>query len=451
MARSTTSGFDGEGSLLLTLFGVDPSDFEDQRTLSRPFDPYLAIVSEGTTNELDLLLDDLCADWLSSFTRKPNPEKQQNFIECMRAVLVNLISARLRDPIMTVGISRSKGRLDTEQRYNPDFMTVRYFLQVLDFLALRGLITWVSKGYQNNGLAEVSRYRLSGDATLPPQLLAMKTSAFGIGRRKELVQLKNSKKQLMKYQDTPETTSMREALVRINAVLASAEIKMSGSRHASVGHEDSYLGQGTQLYRVFNNGSFEEGGRFNGGWWQNEIKGHRPRVTINGARTIEADYRGLHPSILFAKRDLPIPDDPYALVPGVSASLALRRHAKTTFNALLNAGSGGTDEPKGFDAEEFGMSADKFRQSVAEAYPMLPGIFKAGLGLRLQREESELAEQVILHFVDKGVPILPIHDSFIVEACYQDELVTTMTDQFYSKYGRPITVTIKDGTHGIGK
>ena len=37
------------------------------------------------------------------------------------------------------------------------------------------------------------------------------------------------------------------------------------------------------LYRPFNNGSFEEGGRFYGGWWQSVPKEFRPSITIRQA------------------------------------------------------------------------------------------------------------------------------------------------------------------------
>ena len=44
------------------------------------------------------------------------------------------------------------------------------------------------------------------------------------------------------------------------------------------------------LRRVFNRDSFEMGGRFYGGWWQNIPSAYRSVITINGYRTVEADY-----------------------------------------------------------------------------------------------------------------------------------------------------------------
>ena len=52
------------------------------------------------------------------------------------------------------------------------------------------------------------------------------------------------------------------------------------------------------LRRVFGRGSFERGGRFYGGWWQNIPSAYRSVISINGKPTIEMDYSQYHPNIL---------------------------------------------------------------------------------------------------------------------------------------------------------
>ena len=121
--------------------------------------------------------------------------------------------------------------------------------------------------------------------------------------------------------------------------------------------------------------------------------------------------------MLLAKAGHPIPDDPYSLVAGVSQSKELREHAKTTLAALLNAPSGNTKEPRNFDEDKHGMTADAFRQSLHVAFPMLQGLLGQNTGMRLQRDESDLAELVMLHFIDQGLPILPIHDGPVALSC----------------------------------
>ena len=54
---------------------------------------------------------------------------------------------------------------------------------------------------------------------------------------------------------------------------------------------------------MLNNNSWEEGGRFYGGWWE-LISEHRQGIRIYGERTIELDYRGLHIVFLYALKNI---------------------------------------------------------------------------------------------------------------------------------------------------
>jgi hypothetical protein len=40
--------------------------------------------------------------------------------------------------------------------------------------------------------------------------------------------------------------------------------------------------------------------------------------------------------------------------------------------------------------------------------------FYTGVGLRLQRLDSDIAEKILLHFAQSGIAILPLHDSFLM-------------------------------------
>jgi len=235
---------------------------------------------------------------------------------------------------------------------------------------------------------------------------------------------------------------MRANLRRLNDLLKGTDIALTRPANPLTDFNDKYSGQKTELYRVFNNGSFQQGGRFYGGWWQHAKRYVRPYVTIDGQPTAEADFKGLHPAILFAKAKLDIPSDPYALVPGITENETLRDHAKTTFLALLNADST-TKEPRNFDSAAHGMTAEAFRQRVKDAFPMLPGVFGTGIGRYLQREDRDMAEQIMLHFADMGVPVLTVHDSFIVAADHKNALVRVMEVVFHDRYGQKPNMALK--------
>ena len=254
-----------------------------------------------------------------------------------------------------------------------------------------------------------------------------------------------SEDRLCGYDDTPETMAMRARLDEINAKLDATDIDTA--RPLSI-HDKGpdYKGRKVRLHRVFNRGSFDHGGRFYGGWWQN-VKSHvRPAITIDGQHTIEADFRGFNPAVLLAKADLPIPDDPYSPIVGANAPKELRDHAKATLAALLNSKSGMTEEPRDFDSALWGMTAEDFRAKVLDAFPMVPAMLGTDKGLTLQRLESDLAEAIMLHFVRQGQAILPIHDAFIVQAHLERELVQVMKDTFKARLGQvpPVKVTPAD-------
>jgi hypothetical protein len=87
------------------------------------------------------------------------------------------------------------------------------------------------------------------------------------------------------------------------------------------------------LRRVFNNGSWEDGGRFYGGWWQAIPKKYRRHIQIEGKQTVEWDYSSIHPTILYAMEGHPAPSDAYDIPEWDSEHRDL---IKTTFNQLLN-------------------------------------------------------------------------------------------------------------------
>lgn len=424
-------------------FGLDQVVLEDQRGLrSWAFEPFLELHHQAANAALAPVLDNLRDHWLLGFQRKPNPARQANFMGCLRVILLNLMRVRIVDAGLTVGIFSGKGRLDREKQYLPDFMTVHYHPNALKLLQARGLVMMVKAGHQQEDWGETARYALTEAAFALLPVSSLSARDFTIGRRDEVVQLKDTEGRLTRYSDTRETQNMRANLRRLNDLLESADIALARPAHPLNDFDDKYSGQKTNLYRVFNNGTFEQGGRFYGGWWQHTKRHLRPFITIDGQPTIEADFKGLHPSILFAKAKLDVPPDPYAFVPGISNNETLRDHAKTTFLALLNADST-TKEPRNFDSDAHGITAEAFRQRVKDAFPMLPRVFGTGIGRYLQREDSDMAEQIMLHFADRGVPVLPVHDSFIIANDHKDELVRVMEAVFHERYGQTPNITLK--------
>lgn len=189
------------------------------------------------------------------------------------------------------------------------------------------------------------------------------------------------------------------------------------------------------LYRVFNNGTFEDGGRFYGGWWQQIPSEFRRFITLDGKHTVEVDYSAIHPTMIYAELGLAIPEDHYAL------PIGHRDLVKSTFNALINARGPNIKRLEGYSAQKVGMPWEEFLKLVRSSYPQFEQYFGTGYGLKLQRKDSDIAEAVMLDFAGRGIPILPVHDSFIVHYGHESLLKRLMTKHFASITG--ISVGLK--------
>lgn len=412
-------------------------------TTSWVFEPYLSLTDQDTLERLDRFTGELCTSWISARRkRKPSMKSQHRFRRCASVLLVNLLRAYCNKRPTNVGITRSKGRLNDEKRYRPDYMTAHLFLDVQNQLISQRYMLVAQKGYHSSSRqgGQTTRVALSEAAAerLAPSKVSL--SDFHIEPAMETVQLKNSEKRLIGYRDTPDTTGFRSALQAINSLLVDTKITTSRPL-TQCDRETETPSMRSFLHRVFNNGSFEQGGRFYGGWWQNIRKRSRRLILIDGQPTIEADYRGFNPAALLAKAGLDIPDDPYSKIEGIANDPKRREHAKTTFAALLNSKTGRIQEPMDFESGQHGITVEEFRESILQAFPMLrqPETAK---GLELQRIESDIAESVMLHFIRLGHPILPVHDAFIVQAHLRNELVSVMKDTFRAKLGGSISVKV---------
>ena len=87
------------------------------------------------------------------------------------------------------------------------------------------------------------------------------------------------------------------------------------------------------IRRIFNSTSFDIGGRFYGGWWQNIPSGYRGLITIDGKRTTEFDCGSLHPTLLYAQEGLTLSQKAYDI--GIGKCDEHRDVIKQLFNAMV--------------------------------------------------------------------------------------------------------------------
>ena len=255
---------------LLAKFGIfDADDLPSQLGIrSTPFEPHLELADGPMHGKAKQLANQLVQDSLTNYSRLPSPQKQLQFTACIILILLNLVRAEIRSNGLAVGIGTSKQRLDASRRYLPTFISVDYFLKARDLLLDQNIMTIAPPGYRNDGLAQVARYRLTDTAKIRLLADAQPPQAFRLGFHRETIILKDTAGQLAKYKDDTWTITRRAVLARINANIAAANIGSTRQIDPMLDLEEGYSPGNIQLYRVFNNGAFDQGGRFYGGWWQ---------------------------------------------------------------------------------------------------------------------------------------------------------------------------------------
>ena len=266
-------------------------------------------------------------------------------------------------------------------------------------------------------------------------------------------------KVLLDYKDSTESKRMRQNLAQINKVLAKswfdldvtpAELEAVEEEIRKKAKENDYNLHinlaNRSLHRTFNNIEFTHGGRFYGGWWELVPSKLRSRIVINGKRTEEYDYSGLHPNMLYAMEGKALPSDPYDdLIKDVLGDDAeeVRKICKKAFNAMLNASQKMKGQPKGMRLSDYGTNWANLSAAIMERHKAIAHYFYTGFGKKLQRIDSDMAEEVMLFFANEGVPVLPSHDSFTMHQGYQEDLQKVMAKVFRDRFGQEIGIKLE--------
>ncbi len=214
-----------------------------------------------------------------------------------------------------------------------------------------------------------------------------------------------------------------------------------------------------RVWRIFNNGTWDNGGRYWGGCWQSKIPSDtRPLLTIKREPVVELDFEAFHPRLLYALEGLDYVKqigntDPYE-IDGLT-NKSDKKKERNLLKALVFVGLNATSKGNAMKGIRKVIHEDKQRVAYRRKFPELPATWKelqiildaletgimdthrlikaylySGIGIKLQYLESQIASHVIDTMTAKGVPVLCIHDSFICQVKYQDGLQALMQEGF---------------------
>jgi len=199
------------------------------------------------------------------------------------------------------------------------------------------------------------------------------------------------------------------------------------------------------LTRIFSKGSFDLGGRLFAPI-QNYTKQTRKYFYLSGEPTIEIDYSSIHPYMLYHAKGLEFSgDDPYA-IEGFD-----RDAVKVAFNVMLNKEAFRADKSvaktirKVVDCDI--DTAEALEAAIQDLHSPIAHHFNTGIGLTLQRRDSDIALLVINTFVNElNRPIICVHDSFIVSVRDTESLILAMNDSYTAVHNNELNMKGIKGT-----
>jgi hypothetical protein len=211
------------------------------------------------------------------------------------------------------------------------------------------------------------------------------------------------------------------------------------------------------LRRIFN-GSWEEGGRLFGGFWQTMPRADRFRkIRIAGEPVALVDYSQLFLRLAYAEAGAePPPGDLYD-VTGEDALRPdwkrLRDARKRLVNALFFRSDPLKQWPGATVAETLEMReafppGTKPRDAIADIkrkHGAIAHLFEQGHGLRFMRQESDLIVAVTLALFKRGVVALPIHDAALVPEKHAAAAKAIMVQEALRLTGANIPADIQTG------
>ena len=405
---------------------------------SKPFKDTLWSEFEEVDNLVSKLLEEIQAEL--NLERFSETKYKSN----IKVLLVNLFVTHSVSSKMYLAVSRTSGDYSAS-RYVTNNIGYKVFKNVFDALTRLKYIEY-HPGYFNNFTATGQRSRIRANAKLIKCFKSYNISTAMIThdkdeetiilrKAKDKSSKKNKKKVSVSYKDTDEINKMRSNIEVINALLERTwiDIEISDKEHIKLNERMDKIPDKSpidftrrKLKRIFNNSSFEDGGRYYQGWWQEISSSYRKYITIEGKRTEEEDFGGIHLRMIYALEGIELGSNDIHLIDGFGTEY--RSQVKKAIYIIINAETiesaiyaikNKLTLPKNKTA------IDLFKQ-LKRRHPKIAKYFATGEGIKLQYIDSQIAEKVMLRLAKDNIVALPMHDSFIVRMSHIKRLKQEM-------------------------
>jgi hypothetical protein len=396
--------------------------------------------------------------------RKPKARPKAQF----KVLFLDLYVAWVEDPDLCISIARGDKNFDAGSRYNKLHIS-KVIKRVSDAMLEQGFI---DQKIGTEGSKKVTRIW-----ALDPLIAYFRTAAFSelhidVHEDKECIVLKDKNTVIetdanereiqaikeigYKDEDVPfDVHTARELLKSYNRLLRLTQIDIASSdsplvtsehfnrklkryetRRVSLRHNNKFV------RRIFYRGDWSLGGRYHGGWWQQVPSELRKDILINDQHTVEVDYSGFHVSIAYGLEGLQPPDDPYTLKTLVEplTPKQQRQDVKLLVLTAINAKdrksaySAFRDEknreqrrlPKDQKISYTNALLEQLLNQFIEENKPIEHFLCADKGVELMAIDGRITTRIIEHFTRKKIPVLTVHDSYVIQSQYERELIDQM-------------------------
>ena len=417
--------------------------------------------------EIKALCDQLYHEaGLSELEPKGNRKPKRTVRESLRVLILDLYVKWLKDPSISIGFSKGNGAYTVGSRYNGLFIS-RKIVDVEELLVQAGYIEELRPFHNDDPKSRNYTTRIRHTQALRELFdkLTIDLHDIDTHANEECIILHDKfvddpnddtiRKVEYNDDDLPEDevvllNTLRSQLQAYNTLLkrtfidipsyTSSTFTRTITKGRNAGRQQTIsLGPDNKfVVRVFNdglNGHWKRGGRFYRGWWQQIDKEDRSKIYINDQPTLEVDFKAFHPNLLSNELGVRLADDPYDLAELILPDVITTTEQQRAYVKLLVLMGINADSDKlAFQAFRNDDRQDKVANSLTniqlaalldafiDKHPQFDGVLNTGQALRLMNIDSQIANLVIDHFTQKDIPVLCIHDSFIIEYDREPEL-----------------------------
>ncbi len=363
----------------------------------------------------------------------------------LQVLLANLISNYQTDPALYTSVSLANSHYKPHSRYNSRSIG-KGFINLIQDLA-EGDWLELHKGFidRTSGISRLTRIKPTDKSLKLLDDLNSYSHLIARAPNTECIIKRDEDKKDIEYKDTHETVQERAHLTAYNNLLhktlidhpdfPTEGVPLKDGRTFKINKSDKFV------RRIYNRASFEWNGRYYGGWWQRTPKIYRSGIQLNGSPTCEIDFSAIHMVLLYAIAGIDywneVGTDPY-LLDDFEQSDEIRSLLKVIVLVAVNAKSRKQAlealryKIRTTDREEFGWFTegdydleDILNRFVKKHEPIKSSFFKSNT-FSVMYIDAQIAEYIINHFTDQGIPLLAIHDSFLINRVHEGDLRSVM-------------------------